>query len=204
MKRFELAVLIGMIAAVIISSVTAFAGECAEVREQVLRLHVLANSDSQEDQDLKLAVRDAILQETESVFVASASKEEIEDAAREHLDVIEATARAEIARRGYNYPVSATIVNMYFETRQYENATLPAGYYDAVRVVIGEGNGKNWWCVMYPPMCVPAAASSEGQELEQQIQQLGQRPSYEPRFALVELWESFYGSITGKTEKAVR
>lgn len=203
MKRIELATLIGILIAVAITSFTAFAGECEAVRGQVLRLHILANSDSEADQALKLAVRDAVLAGTREQFSTATGKLQIEAEAAGTLPLVEALAAAALARQGCDYGVRAEIVNMYFETRTYDGVTLPAGHYDAVRVTIGEGNGKNWWCVMFPPMCIPAAAGDDGAALEEQIIQLGRRPHYEPKFAVVELVESIKEHfIPGRSQKA--
>lgn len=182
--------LIGIVVAVAVSSFTAFAGQCEDVRGQVVRLHILANSNSDEDQALKLAVRDAVLRDTAHIFTLSAGKAQIEALALDSMDEIEDIARREIQRLGYDYPVKAQIVNMFFDTRTYGDATLPAGCYDAVRLTIGTGQGNNWWCVMFPPMCIPAATGDEGRDLERQIEALGRRPEYEPRFAVVELVEN--------------
>jgi len=190
MKRIELAALIGMIVAVLLSAFTAFAGDCADVRQQVLRLHVMANSNSNEDQALKLAVRDAVLEGTARLFSDAHDKSQIEENAAGHLSEIQALAQAEILRQGYDYPVEAQLVNMFFDTRAYGELTLPAGYYDAVRITIGSGEGKNWWCMMFPPMCIPAASPGDGGPLEEQIRELEQHPQYEPKFAVVELLET--------------
>lgn len=190
MKRIELAALIGMIAAVILSAFTAFAGDCADVRQQVVRLHVMANSNSNEDQALKLAVRDAVLEGTAQLFSDAQDKSQVEQNAASHLADIQDIARAEILRQGYDYSVEAQLVNMFFDTRTYGDLTLPAGYYDAIRITIGSGQGKNWWCMMFPPMCIPAATPGDGGPLEQQIKDLGQQPQYEPKFAVVELLET--------------
>jgi len=190
MNRLEVSLLIGIIVSAMLCSITAFAGECKEIRADVLRLHILANSDTDEDQDLKLAVRDAVLEGTSELFVTASGKEEIESRAQENLCAIQAIAQETIAGHGYDYPVEISIVNMYFETRAYGEDTLPAGYYDAVRIVIGEGAGRNWWCVMFPPMCIPAATDKESSSLETQIHQLGQTPQYTPKFAVVEAVES--------------
>jgi len=189
LKRFEVAILIGIIAGVIISSLGAFAGQSEQIRRQVLRLHVLANSDSEEDVALKLAVRDAVLRDRPEIFSGAADKAEARQLAQEHLEEIEQIARDEISRLGYSYEVSAQIVDMYFETRRYEGFILPAGRYGAVRIVIGQGDGQNWWCIMFPPMCIPAAQPNDT-PLEEQIARLGQTPNYRPKFAVVELIES--------------
>ena len=189
LKRLELSVLLGMIVAVILSGIGAFAGEIAEIRGQVFRLHLLAHADSQPDEALKLAVRDAILTRRPEILGGGATKEEARQLALKHLSEIERIAQSEIHRLGYSYPVSAEIVNMYFATRRYEGFILPAGRYDAVRLIIGEGGGNNWWCIMFPPMCIPAARPGDS-SLEEQIAHFGQAARYKPKFAVVELIES--------------
>jgi len=188
LKRIDFAILIGIIAGIMLSSFGAFAGESAMIREQVFRLHVIAGSDSEADQALKLAVRDAVLEGRPEIFTNSQSKPEPEELAK-HLEEIESIARNEILARGYYCEVSAEVVNMYFATRRYEGFILPAGRYDAVRITIGEGKGENWWCIMFPPMCIPAAQPSTS-PLEDQLTRLGQTPQYRPKFAIVELFES--------------
>jgi len=197
LKRFELAILIGIIFAVTMSSFGAFAGESAAVRQEVFRLHIVANSDSDADQNLKLAVRDAVLGERPELFAGGVTKAEARELAASQLSEIERAARAEIVRRGYDYPVRAEVVNMHFATRQYEGFILPAGRYDAIRLTIGEGKGENWWCIMFPPMCIPAA-SEETHPLEEQLAALGQSPRYRPGFAVVEVVEGLRSRISGE------
>ena len=138
-------------------SVCQLHGTCESVREDVVRLHILANSDSAEDQSLKLKVRDAILEASADWQEVAATPEEALALAEERLPHIQAVAEQTVATEGYHYPVKAEVCRMYFTTRQYDTVTLPAGQYDAVRVSIGEAEGQNWWCVMYPPLCVGAA-----------------------------------------------
>ena len=192
LKRFEIALLIGLIVGIMISSLSAFASESAQIRSQVLRLHVIANSDNEEDVDLKFAVRDAVLESRAELFASAGDIEEIRELAAQSLDIIEAAARDEISRRGYSYTVRAELVNMYFATRQYEGFIMPAGRYDAVRLIIGDGGGENWWCVMFPPMCLPAAGQGSGASLQERINALGQTPQYVPKFAIVELIEGLF------------
>ncbi|WRS27140.1 stage II sporulation protein R [Oscillospiraceae bacterium MB08-C2-2] len=203
MKRLDLAVLIGAVLAIALSSFTTFAQECDAVRENVVRLHILANSDSQADQELKLAVRDAVLLGTAQLFSASSDKTDTEREVLEHMDEIEAIAREEIQRQGYDYPVSVSLTNMFFETRQYENFTMPAGYYDAVRILIGEGAGKNWWCVMFPPLCIPAASPKSEMTPTEQIRLIGTRPQYKAKLAVVELVETVADHFSGRSEQPV-
>ena len=138
-------------------SVCEFHGTCEGVREQVVRLHILANSDSAEDQALKLKVRDAVLDATADWQEEAATPAEALALAEERLPILQAVAQEVVAAEGYDYAVEAEVCRMYFTTRQYDTVTLPAGTYDAVRLSIGEGEGQNWWCVMYPPLCVGAA-----------------------------------------------
>jgi stage II sporulation protein R len=137
------------------------------VRQDTLRLHILANSDSQEDQALKLLVRDRILEETAEIFSGSASRDEAILAAQEALPRILDTARQAIREEGFSYSVSGKVERVYFNTRQYDSAILPAGVYDAVQIRIGKAEGKNWWCVLFPPLCVGAALPEDCGEWEE-------------------------------------
>ena len=196
LKRFEFAILIGIIFGVAMSSAGAFASESAQIREEVLRLHIVAGSDSQSDQTLKLAVRDAVLGKRSELFAGGTTRDEARELAVLQLPEIENIARDEIARLGYGYPVRAEVVNMHFATRQYEGFILPAGRYYAIRLTIGEGQGENWWCIMFPPMCIPAA-SQEPHPLEEQLAHIGQTPRYRPGFAVVEIVEGLRNRSAG-------
>lgn len=137
-------------------SVGAFAYNCSRVRSDVLRMHVIANSDCSADQQLKLMVRDAVLERGAQLFDGTVTADEARRKIEPHKAELEAAARDVIERAGYDYPVSVNVVNEYFATRCYGSLTMPAGRYTAVKVVIGEGAGHNWWCVIFPSLCVPA------------------------------------------------
>lgn len=180
----------------LLASIVAGAGTCSAncegIRDNVFRLHVIANSDSAEDQQLKLAVRDEIISLSASIFSQVHNREEAENAARTHLPELERAAKRVVSERGYDYPVRAEVSNEYFNTRFYEQVTLPAGKYDALRVIIGEGAGKNWWCVMFPQMCLPAAEQTQELErvlTEDEMQMVTDYQDYEIRFKLVEWYE---------------
>ena len=160
------------------------------VRSEVLRLHILANSDSEEDQNLKLKVRDRLLAESESWFAEHEDKRSAEVALQGKLKKIAALAEQEIISCGYEYPVSVSLCRSDFSTRQYENFTLPAGEYDTLRISIGAGEGKNWWCVIFPGLCIPSAADSDW-FAENDLRVLQNSPKFEPRFALVEWLKKF-------------
>ena len=173
-------------------TMTGFSGQCEAIENQVFRFHVLANSDSQEDQALKLKVRDRVLEYSEGLFQNAQTREEAEALAAAHLQELCQAAQDEVYRQGYDYPVKAEITNMFFDTREYETVTLPAGCYDALRITIGEAEGHNWWCVMFPPMCLPAA--EESQELndvlsESQMEVVENGDKYQVKFFAVELFE---------------
>lgn len=201
MKKWIAAVCIGLTAAVVLQFSTGFAAECAQIRENVLRLHILANSDSEEDQTLKLKVRDRVLEETEELFYQADNLAAAKQSARQNLEEIRLAAEEEVERQGYDYPVKAEVVNMFFDTRVYEEFTLPAGHYDAVRITIGEAAGHNWWCMLYPSVCLPCATPR--QELEENFTpeqaDIVEKPQeYEIQFAVVELWEKLKSLWNGK------
>lgn len=135
-------------------SVIPFQAVCTEIPNNVFRFHILANSDTEEDQTLKLKVRDKVLEKTKILFDTANSKSDAEEFVKANLDAIEEIAQNEVYKNGYNYSVKAEIVNMHFDTRHYESYTLPAGMYDALRITIGNAKGHNWWCVMYPSICI--------------------------------------------------
>lgn len=124
-----------------------------EISESVFRLHVIANSDTAEDQALKLKVRDAVLSYMNSIAKDATNKEEAIKIANDHMDEFKQIALDTIHENGYNYSVTIKIGNFSFPTKTYGDISLPSGYYDALRIEIGEADGKNWWCVMFPPLC---------------------------------------------------
>lgn len=161
LKTIEKAIFVGFLLTALIS-MTNFSGRCDGISDKILRFHILANSDSKEDQDLKLKVRDRILNYCSPYFKDNVvDKQAAEDVIKAHIDGIKSEAEDEIRINGYDYPVNIIFTDMYFGTRKYKNTTIPSGKYRAMRVIIGDGNGHNWWCVMFPPMCLPAAQERE-------------------------------------------
>ena len=131
-----------------------------EIYDDTLRLHILANSDQSEDQKLKLEIRDRILLKYGKMLKGGESITEAKESVEQLLPEIEEDARVWIGELGYNYDVKASLSVEWYETREYEDFTLPAGYYSSLRIIIGEGKGQNWWCVMYPPLCMEIASES--------------------------------------------
>lgn len=124
-----------------------------ELSSNLLRLHVIANSDSEEDQKLKLKVRNALLEYMSKNLSTVSSKDNAINFVLQNKEELTKIAEEIIKNEGFNYDVDISIENTYFPTKNYSNISLPAGYYDSVRVKIGSASGKNWWCVMFPPLC---------------------------------------------------
>lgn len=124
-----------------------------DIQNSVFRLHVIANSDSAEDQNLKYIVRDKVLEYINSISGNESSKEDVIKLARKNINEIQKIAEDTIIENGYNYSVKLNIGNFAFPTKTYGDISFPAGYYDALKIEIGEAKGRNWWCVMFPPLC---------------------------------------------------
>lgn len=165
--------------------------ECEQISEQVLRLHILANSDSESDQALKLAVRDRILQESQTLFSAVTEKSEAIAQVTEKMPQLRAAALDEIQSRGFDYDVQVSLEKVFFNTRQYDQVTLPAGSYDALQIRIGKAEGKNWWCVLFPALCVPAASSVSFEDVltPQQQELVTHADQHEVKFKVVEWYQ---------------
>lgn len=203
LRRWELALLLGV-------AIAALAGvwldrSQAALSDQVIRLHVLANSDSEADQALKLKVRDRVLGAASDYFAPGATLEETREVLTEHLADIAAAGADQVAEEGYQYPVTVSLEdNYWFPTKQYTDFALPAGEYTALRVVIGEGAGQNWWCVVFPPLCLGSVsetaaqtALSDGFTQDQVSLITGEDEGYVVKFKAIELWEGFQHWITG-------
>lgn len=203
-KKIKISVTVGIVVAILFS-ICSFAKTSEEIRSDVLRLHVIANSDTSVDQNLKLRLRDYILQEGKDIFNGSVNVENAVEKIEPVLPELEKSAKAFVNQAGFDYDVKISLSNEYFTTRTYETVTLPAGKYLALRVVIGSGEGHNWWCVMFPPMCVPAADKKDEIEnvfSEKEIKLVESKPKYEPRFKVVEIYEQLKEIISEKSEQA--
>ena len=160
----------------------------ANIYEDTIRLHILANSDSGEDQELKIAVRDGLLSKYGEKLRMAGSFQAAESLVLEMIPEIEAYAKTIISKNGYSYNVRATVSREWYETRDYEGFSLPCGYYTSLRILIGEGEGKNWWCVMYPPMCLGASTAKGGYTSEEEA--LISKSGYVVKSKLLELVSS--------------
>ncbi len=145
--------------------------EARALSREVLRFHIVADSDSAEDQQLKLKVRDGIAELTDKLFKDAKSKQEAIEIANENKEQLRACAEQILQQEGCKDSVHIEIKNLYFPTKSYENVTFPAGNYDAIEITLGEGKGKNFWCVMFPALCVGAVSQDNEALLSQVLEQ---------------------------------
>ncbi|MCR5147326.1 MAG: stage II sporulation protein R [Clostridia bacterium] len=174
MKTFKkiALILILLTAYIIIAAYSYVSAVSNNISNSVFRLHVIANSDSEEDQNLKYLVRDDLINYMNTLTKNITSKEEAIKIAKNHEQDFYNIARNTIKQNGYDYDVSVEINNSYFPTKYYGDITLPAGYYDALKVKIGSASGQNWWCVMFPPLCfVDMSTGIVPEESKQTIKQ---------------------------------
>ncbi len=165
----------------------------SELYSSVLRLHVIANSDSDADQELKLKVRDAVLSKSEEILRGATSREEAAQRISDACESLRACALAAVREAGYEYGVSIELGVEEYPTRNYESCCFPAGKYLSLRIKLGNAEGKNWWCVLFPPLCLSAAGDSAGGFIEAGLS--GEQyniitetssPKYKVRFKLLE------------------
>ena len=193
------AMMIGAVLSLIITGFTAFAEDCEEKPQEVLRLHILANSDSKEDQTLKYDLRDYMLTEFSEVFGSCESFDKSVYVATERRAEIEEKANEFVHSKGYDYNVKCEVAKTYFTTRKYENVTLPAGEYTAVRLLIGNAEGRNWWCVMFPPLCLPAAGEFFTEEESKRVEE---SRDYEIKFAVFEALHGLFGTANSRENES--
>ncbi|MGM9537734.1 MAG: stage II sporulation protein R [Candidatus Onthomonas sp.] len=175
--------------------------EQQNLAEQMVRLHVLANSDDPADQALKLQVRDAVLEQAEPLLEGVRSQQEAETVLSGSLAELAQAGQETVYRAGYDYPVRVELTTSYFPTREYTDFSLPAGYYRALRVEIGAAEGHNWWCVVYPPLCSVGVVETETASLgltQEELSLITQADSeYVLRFQCAEWWGELNRWLTG-------
>lgn len=202
LRRWELALLFGVAFAMLFGLY--LDGAQASLRDKVVRLHVIANSDSEADQALKGKVRDRILELAESYYAPGDDLATAEAKLSAHLEDLAHAGEEVVRQEGYSYPVTATIEDTWFPTKQYEDFALPAGEYRALRIVIGEGDGRNWWCVVFPPLCLGSVteetaetAAAAGFSQDEISLVTGESGGYIIKFKCIELWEEWKRAIQG-------
>ncbi len=171
---------------------------------EVLRLHVVANSDSDTDQAVKLQVRDAILAAATPYLDGVHNQEEAEQALRPHLQELAQAGAEVLAQAGLSYPITVSITDQWFPTKEYTDFALPAGTYRSLQVILGEGQGHNWWCVVFPPLCLGSVSeesvetSASGVLSEDQISLISEQDGeYVLRFKVLEWWDSLVQKFEG-------
>ena len=200
-KKFYVAIVILLVTMMALSFLPVH-GE-RDIYDTVVRLHVLANSDSEADQALKLKVRDGVLEAAAPLVEGCTTQAEAVETLTTHLTELEAAASAVIAAEGYDYPVTVLLGEEDYPTRTYESCAFPAGTYVSLRVLIGSGEGQNWWCCLFPPLCLSAATAK--QDNEDAFIQVGltkdqygiitetEKTKYKVRFKLLEVLEDWFG-----------
>lgn len=156
---------------IFISAISYVDAVSSDISDSIFRLHVIANSDTDEDQELKYIVRDHILNYMNEISANCSSKSEVISIIEEHESDFYDIAKQTIEENGYNYSVKISIGNFEFPTKTYGDISLPAGYYDALKIEIGEASGQNWWCVMFPPLCFVDISSGIVPDESKQIMQ---------------------------------
>lgn len=163
---------------------------------ELIRLHVIAQSDTAEDQQLKLRVRDKTLMWLSPLLDKAENVQDAKEIIKEQLPYLEVAAQREIDKTGLSYGASAVIENERYPTREYEGFALPAGDYVSLKITLGEGEGKNWWCVVFPPLCMAAVSEQEAfSELSEESAELisAQNGEYVLKFRIVEFFENIRG-----------
>lgn len=158
------------------------------ISNKVFRLHILANSDSTKDQNIKLMLKNYILENTQDIIGGKTLNEAIENAKNNTKEITD-MCNEYLKSKGFDYKVKVNVVKEYFKTRVYDDFTLPAGKYNSLKIEIGEGKGHNWWCIVFPSVCLSACTESMGDYLTDDEMNLVSN-TYSPKFKIVEIYES--------------
>jgi len=209
-KRDKKILFISMILGALFTSVVTYTATYSEniqkgIAKEVLRFHVLANSDNDYDQNLKLKVRDSILTKYKTQLENCENVQETKDFFEKNINDVILTAKETIKKEGFNYDVKAFVGKSTFPTKTYGDISFPAGEYEALRIEIGEAKGKNWWCVMFPPLCFVDVSHKEiPKESKQELKNILTEEEYgivansekdtnfKVKFKVVELWEELF------------
>ncbi len=158
------------------------------ISNKVFRLHILANSDSTDDQNIKLMLKNFILENTQDIIGGKTLNEAIENAKNNTKEITD-MCNEYLKSKGFEYKVKVNVVKEYFKTRVYDDFTLPAGKYNSLKIEIGEGKGHNWWCIVFPSVCLSACTESINDYLTEDEMSLVSN-TYSPKFKIVEIYES--------------
>lgn len=199
-KNIEIAVCLALISSIILSFAH-FDAACEDLRKSVLRLHIIANSDTAADQQVKLKIRDEILKNSKTLFKDCEDLDSAILSAKTNIEDINEIANRVLLENGFSYTAKARIGDSYFETREYDDFTLPAGTYKSLIVDLGEAEGKNWWCVVFPKVCVGASDDKDSlseSAAEESTKIAESKQEYKVKFKIVEWYESFKKKLKKK------
>lgn len=194
-KKLFIFVPLFLVFTVIFTLITPAVAMSEDISTKVFRLHILANSDSEDDQKLKLKVRDKILSVSDKMYNNCATVDDAVNTAKNNIDLFESTAAKVIIDNGYTYPVKAYVTKEYFDTRKYDNFTLPAGEYDSLKIEIGSAKGHNWWCVMFPSVCISRCVDDFDKSLSNDEIKMITDGKYKYKFKVVEVYEKIKSKI---------
>lgn len=195
MKKTEFAVLISLVITVIFSSFVGIEKQCENLHENVVRLHIIAENDTEKAQEIKLKVRDKLLENSKELFSGATNKQTALLKINENLGKIKEICKQTLLENNCDSQVTVGVEKMFFNLKNYETFVMPSGIYDALKITIGDGGGKNWWCVMFPPMCLSACIDRE--TLTQTLGEDGgefieKTPKYVARFKILEYIEKLF------------
>lgn len=185
MKKFKIFVPIFLAITIVYTSLSGLTSTAENISDKVLRLHILANSDSSEDQSIKLQLRDYFLENSRDIFTGDNIEENIE-IADNNIDYIQKLCNDYLEQ--YNQSASVSLTNEYFSTRVYDDFTLPAGNYNTIKIEIGEGRGHNWWCIVFPSVCLSSCSATMDEYLTDDELELV-NSGYSPKFKVIEIYE---------------
>lgn len=190
-NKFKLFSILFLAAIIAFSYISPFVKTSEKISGEVFRLHILANSDSEEDQALKLKVRNAVLACGEPLFKNCRSLGEAVEIGRENTELFKNAAQKCVSDNGYDYLVNVYVDKEYFNTRKYNQITMPGGIYNALKIEIGQAKGHNWWCVMFPAICLPSVSEDEINQYlsDDEVELLNSGSKYKIRFKIVEIYE---------------
>jgi stage II sporulation protein R len=208
MKKITISLIIGLCLIIGLASYADLTQ--ASLADNFIRLHVIANSDSEYDQMVKLKVRDAILEKSNNLFINCSNIKETKEKVSQNLDLLEISAKQTVAAYGQDYNVDIQTGTFYFPTKYYGDIVLPAGEYEAVKIVLGKGKGHNWWCVMFPPLCfVDSSHACMSDEVKNDLKNNMSEEDYKlitqasrnknvnvkMKFKIVEIWNKYKEKI---------
>ncbi len=189
MKKIYVFIPLFLIFVIIFTLLTPVAAMSEDISNKVFRLHIIANSNSTEDQKLKLKVRDNIMKEAAELFSDCSNINDAVRVSENNMKDICNIAQKTVSFYGYSYQIKAFVTKEFFNIREYDGFTLPAGIYNCLKIVIGEGNGKNWWCVMFPQVCISGCIDDFEPYLSDKEMEMITSGGYSVRFKVIEIYK---------------